>query len=699
MERKNVEIALEYIKSGLRIFPCDSKKAPYCANGFLDASADEAQVRQWWAAYPEAMIGAPNDQFIVLDVDDYDLSAGVGAMVDIVKGRLKDEGIIPEDGGFKVRTMSGGSHYYFQAQDSITRKIGNLAKVDLLGGGGYVILPDQKNYVCETHDAPWASLDALNPFDIEKFNTLVDELHSLTVSAKLLLNAEKNGSNATKKGPKGPSKKTNGYNSDTDQYEKVAQELRSSDDLDLNMGVVDYENDKITFKIRDGIYSATEKEFTKADHTQSFLGDGPLQFESGSLTTELVMELFHNREIQTKLGEYLGLDIPEAGATTSMHSIFPGHHDSNKSMGVRWSKDGSHLIVRDFANHYTDTTNQNDYNMVRLYTVLTYNTNTPRLRGPEFMVWFMRLMHEAGVMDLTANTKAYRQSLEKLTDGQRSVANDMLLLDAIKSMYVGYDEQIVFADKFASAWCSLPPSSVNRHKKALVKKNIISVEGLFDCSAGKREDGFFKTKLYRLNTTEKTLGGLNLNIREAVEIVPSSNAKKAKAEVDARYPELGTLVSLVIEGTHHKIVENFAEDYELENVPEPTNMFVPVLVSDKYEVLDVEQGTTYLMDNFVLDIVEGAAGENVLMAYGVSPPIEKMIEKLKEDYESLIEESESYGFVISSDVYDQQLDLDAMTLAFNKYVNRVPFSEINVRYADEDTILQLIDGWHPEGDE
>src|SRR5947209_4178613 len=70
--------ALDYVALGIPVFPCAATKKPLTPNGFKDASLDEQQVRDWWARWPEAMIGVPTGPVSGLDVLDLDLDPDEG---------------------------------------------------------------------------------------------------------------------------------------------------------------------------------------------------------------------------------------------------------------------------------------------------------------------------------------------------------------------------------------------------------------------------------------------------------------------------------------------------------------------------------------------------------------------------------------------------------------------------------------------
>jgi hypothetical protein len=66
--------ALELTAQGWAPFPCkwrgEHAKAPLTINGFHDASGDPDQICAWWTRWPQAMIGAPvRESLLVIDLD------------------------------------------------------------------------------------------------------------------------------------------------------------------------------------------------------------------------------------------------------------------------------------------------------------------------------------------------------------------------------------------------------------------------------------------------------------------------------------------------------------------------------------------------------------------------------------------------------------------------------------------------------
>jgi Bifunctional DNA primase/polymerase, N-terminal len=71
--------ALDYAKRGLPVFPVSEKtKKPLTANGFKDATTNEAQIRAWWTKRPKAMIGMPTGKASGLWTIDLDVDPSKG---------------------------------------------------------------------------------------------------------------------------------------------------------------------------------------------------------------------------------------------------------------------------------------------------------------------------------------------------------------------------------------------------------------------------------------------------------------------------------------------------------------------------------------------------------------------------------------------------------------------------------------------
>lgn len=131
--------ALDFAAEGLAVFPVIPRdKKPLTANGYKAASKEEAQLREWWAKWPDANIGIPTGEaqgFFVLDIDGPEGQESLLALE-------SQHGALPRTR--TVRTGGGGLHFWFKYPEGMqirnsTSKI--APKVDVRGDGGYVVAP------------------------------------------------------------------------------------------------------------------------------------------------------------------------------------------------------------------------------------------------------------------------------------------------------------------------------------------------------------------------------------------------------------------------------------------------------------------------------------------------------------------------------------------------------------------------------
>lgn len=142
--------ALAYAARGWPVFPCDPEpdkdkgsKKPLIKNGFLRATTDERQIRDWWGRWPDALIGLPTGPGLgafVVDLDPRD------ADCDELWRRLTKHTGAPLGAPIVASTQSGGWHLYYAwpelaADEKLGNRAGLIANVDVRGEGGYVIAP------------------------------------------------------------------------------------------------------------------------------------------------------------------------------------------------------------------------------------------------------------------------------------------------------------------------------------------------------------------------------------------------------------------------------------------------------------------------------------------------------------------------------------------------------------------------------
>ena len=110
--------ALTCAERGWPVFPCHpGKKTPAIPHGYLDATTDPAQIRDWFACHPDRNLavatGAP--ALDVLDIDYRgDAANGFASL-----GRLHDAGLLTT-ASRRIATPGGGLHYYFAGSQQRT---------------------------------------------------------------------------------------------------------------------------------------------------------------------------------------------------------------------------------------------------------------------------------------------------------------------------------------------------------------------------------------------------------------------------------------------------------------------------------------------------------------------------------------------------------------------------------------------------
>ncbi|MEO0957087.1 MAG: AAA family ATPase [Pseudomonadota bacterium] len=134
-----VDVALDYARRGLPVFPCGPDKRPL-VRWRDEATADEATVNAWWQRWSTAMVGLPTGSTTGLFVVDLDVNRETGECV----GEASAEALgIAEalESAPSVRTPSGGRHFYFSEEGfkNTASRIG--PGIDTRGEGGFVIAP------------------------------------------------------------------------------------------------------------------------------------------------------------------------------------------------------------------------------------------------------------------------------------------------------------------------------------------------------------------------------------------------------------------------------------------------------------------------------------------------------------------------------------------------------------------------------
>jgi len=121
----NLDVALAYARANMRVFPCAHTKLPLIAGNWLsNATTDEKQIRAWWTAHPDALVGLPLKPLdaLVLDADRHEADQdGVAHLRALC---AEHEPLPPHP---IVLTANGGEHHIFRQSSSKigNRKLGN----------------------------------------------------------------------------------------------------------------------------------------------------------------------------------------------------------------------------------------------------------------------------------------------------------------------------------------------------------------------------------------------------------------------------------------------------------------------------------------------------------------------------------------------------------------------------------------------
>lgn len=144
--------ALAYVRKGWAVFPCEARgKKPLTEHGLKDASTDPREIRAWWTTWPNANIGHPTGQQIVLDVDGPQGKSALAALE-------RQHGTLPQT--LTARTGKGEHFYFSPNRTRIRNSTGKLGDhLDVRAVGGYTILPpsvhnNSKRYAWTTRTKP-----------------------------------------------------------------------------------------------------------------------------------------------------------------------------------------------------------------------------------------------------------------------------------------------------------------------------------------------------------------------------------------------------------------------------------------------------------------------------------------------------------------------------------------------------------------
>jgi hypothetical protein len=149
--KRKVNYALAYGRHGMAVFPCHHIEADrQCSCGKLqcasagkhprnkgwqvEATTDEATIRNWWTVEPEANIGVACGKcanLTVLDVDPQHGGSETLRELELEHGELPETPV--------AHTGSGGRHYYFAYEPGLSNAVGFAPGLDIRTEGGLVV--------------------------------------------------------------------------------------------------------------------------------------------------------------------------------------------------------------------------------------------------------------------------------------------------------------------------------------------------------------------------------------------------------------------------------------------------------------------------------------------------------------------------------------------------------------------------------
>lgn len=135
-----VDFALAYVRAGYKVFPLEpNSKTPLgqlVPRGFLDATTDEATIREWWRQYPNANIGIAclSSGILVIDPDRH--TPDVDGIANLEKLSAANGGI-PKC-PIQLTITNGGKHLIFKHPQDVNIKP-DLAPGINIKSKGYIV--------------------------------------------------------------------------------------------------------------------------------------------------------------------------------------------------------------------------------------------------------------------------------------------------------------------------------------------------------------------------------------------------------------------------------------------------------------------------------------------------------------------------------------------------------------------------------
>lgn len=158
-----LDAALAYASRGWHVFPVAAapNKHPLCHGGFHDATTDHATIVSWWQKWPSAQVGVACGASGIVTVDvDHKPDDGIDGHLSLEELQMEHGGL---GCGLGMKTPRGTGEQLFFAdpEHRCRRRLGVRRGVDVLGDGGYSILPSPASPGREWMFGSWDDEDDL----------------------------------------------------------------------------------------------------------------------------------------------------------------------------------------------------------------------------------------------------------------------------------------------------------------------------------------------------------------------------------------------------------------------------------------------------------------------------------------------------------------------------------------------------------
>ena len=123
-------------KRGIRTLQVQAnRKIPATSHGVKDATADLTLIEAQQRARPDLNIAMATGGIVVIDIDVKHGARGLESLAALER----DHGPLPQT--LRVRTPTGGWHYWFHTPQAVGNRTGLRPGIDIRGRDGYVLLP------------------------------------------------------------------------------------------------------------------------------------------------------------------------------------------------------------------------------------------------------------------------------------------------------------------------------------------------------------------------------------------------------------------------------------------------------------------------------------------------------------------------------------------------------------------------------